>query len=844
MNFIMTYNLNIHSYKYKYIITMSAIISNNRNNYIILTNNIIDISNGGSLLYIKTNISDLSNNNTDISWQKLLQSLDNSNNTYKNRILLSGKVINISGSTTTSTSCCLISQNNIKNNIKFIFDSSNNKNGKILFVKNLNTYDNSYNYLFNDLSNTFFGKNNNVPYNIYNYLTTNNDTSYNRYRFHLNYYLSNSDMYQINIRDYLYSKYSDSQDNYNNTTYSITSVTNDFSFINTTIDTSSVINFKNSNFTRLLIDNVSRSTTPTIFTTDNSFTILEENTPYSINRNILSYNKLTLDFKHVTYYDFSSTYTSSSINNSNTISTFLIKTNNLNIIQNIKKNSKIIFGSKKSIIFQNVKVLDYNSNLYDRTISFNNQSKILKQDFSNTIFLGLGNRLTGITQHDIYNHAHFSTNSKQKSIVTFKKNINTNNIDNNFNFKSLIPSKNNYYLLDICLNYTSINYSHNINNTINYNVILYNNVIAQLGKVFNINLATYFNALTNNNFKNSFKNLAKINNITTICGEIYSISYEQINTAINVKFKNFIRDSNINDFTITNDENIKLFNIKQLQDDDNRNNILLTSRINYDLRYNYNRIFNIFNDLDIYLKNVSGSLGLKNTYFDFEILNFYSIRFANFVITTGASDFTNVDCVYIYHDPINDPDERFRYPNNNIEIKFDSTIDTLSKAIEQYRGTGARTSTTNAAFIPAQNGSNLSRKMIQGFVGLNNIPKLLSIEPYDPSFINGRGFINQYQLDDTCITSNCDKVAVKQNAIKHDSVKNNRIYSSNSLKKQNFANIVKSNSRNKLSQACINNNITLNNVVTINNTINDPNCTNIIKTPFTVMFSKGRGKLL
>jgi hypothetical protein len=823
---------------------MSAIISNNRNNYIILTNNIIDISNGGSLLYIKTNISDLSNNNTDISWQNLLQSLDNSNNTYKNRILLSGKVINISGSTTTSTSCCLISQNNIKNNMKFIFDSSNNKNGKILFVKNVNTYDNSYNYLFNDLSNTFFGKNNNVPYNIHNYLTTNNDTSYNRYRFHLNYYFSNSDMYQINIRDYLYFKYSDSQPDYNNTTYSITSVTNDFSFINTTIDTSSVINFKNSNFTRLLIDNVSRSNTSNNFTSDNSFTILEENTPYPINRNILSYNKLTLDFKHVNYYDFSSTYTSSSINNSNTISTFLIKTNNLNIIQNIKKNSKIIFGSKKSIILHNVKVLDYSSNLYHRTISFNNQNKILRQDFSNTIFLGLGNRLTGITQHDIYNHAHFSTNSKQKSIVTFKKNINTNNIDNNFNFQSLIQSKNNYYLLDICLNYTSINYSHNINNTINYNITLYNNVIAQLGKVFNINLTTYFNALTNNNFKNSFKNLATINNITTICGEIYSISYEQINAAIIVKFKNFTRDSNINDFTITNDENIKLFNIRELRDDDNKNNILLTSPINYDLRFNYNRIFNIFNDLDIYLKNVSGSLGLKNTYYDFEILNFYSIRFANFVITTGASDFTNVDCVYIYHDPINDPDERFRYPNNNIEIRFDSTIDTLSKAIEQYRGTGARTSTTNAAFIPAQNGSNLSRKMIQGFVGLNNIPKLLSIEPYDPSFINGRGFINQYQLDDTCITSNCDKVAVKQNAIKHDSVKNNRIYSSNSLKKQNFANIVKSNSRNKLAQACINNNITLNNVVTINNTINDPNCTNIKKTPFTVMFSKGKGKLL
>jgi hypothetical protein len=61
---------------------MTSII-NAKNNYIILTNNIIDTSNGGSLLYIKTNISDLSNNNTDISWQKLLQSLDNSNNSIE-----------------------------------------------------------------------------------------------------------------------------------------------------------------------------------------------------------------------------------------------------------------------------------------------------------------------------------------------------------------------------------------------------------------------------------------------------------------------------------------------------------------------------------------------------------------------------------------------------------------------------------------------------------------------------------------------------------------------------------------------------------------------------------------
>lgn len=846
MNFIITYNLNIHSYKY--IITMNNSILNTKNNYIILTNNILtnnstNKSNVGSLLYIKTNVTDLSSNRTDASWQTILQNFDTTNTsniTYKNRIILSGKINNISNNTTTS--CCLITQNNIKNNMKFIFDSSNNINGKILFVKNLNINDNSYNYLFNNLNNTLFEKNN--SYNINNSLTTNNDTSYNRYRYHLNYYFSDSNMYQINIRDYLYFNYLSTPPNYNSINYAITSITNDFSFNNITIDSSSNINFKESNFTRLLIDT---SNTTTSFTSDNSFTILQQNTFYKIYRNILSYNKLTLDYKHVNYYDFSLNYTSnpnyisSSINNINTITTFLIKTNNLKIIQNIKNNSKIIFGLK-NIYLYNVKVLDYSSNLYSKSITFNGvPNKTLKSDFSNTIFLGLGNSLTGITQHDIYNHAHFSTNSRQKSIITLKKNINTNNINTNFKLKSLIPNLNKYYLLDICLNYTNTNTnnSYNINNTINYNITLYNNIIVQAGKVFNINLKSYFNALTNNNFKNSFKNLAKINNIPN---NIYSISYEQVNLAIYVKFKNFIRDSDINDFTIKNDENIKLLNIRELEDLEENNNILLNSDVGYDLRYNYNKFFNIFNDLDIYLRGAS--LKLTNSYYDFEILNFYSLRFANFAITTGASDFTNIDCIFIYHDPINDPDENFRYPNNNIEIKFDSTIDTLAKAIEQYRGTGARTSRTNAVFIPAKNGSNLSRKMIQGLVGLNNVPKLLSIQPYDPNFIDGRGFINQYQINDACITSNCDRVAVKQNAIKHDSVKNNRIYSSNSLKKQNFANIVKSNSRNKLSQECINNNVTTNNVVTLNNTINDPNCTNVKKTPFVVMFTKGKGKYL
>jgi hypothetical protein len=804
-------------------------ITNDRNNYIILTNNIIDSSNVGSLLYIKTNVTDLSSNRTDASWQNILQTL--SPITYKNRIIVSGKINN--------TSCCLITQNNIKNNMKFIFDSSTNKNGKILFVKNLDSSDNSYNYLFNDLSNTFFEKT--IYSNINNSLTTNINDTYNRYIHHLNYYFSNSDMYQINIRDYLYKyrNYRTSSDvpviipsNYTSINYTITDVSNDFYFNNTTIDSSSIINFKLSNFNTLLIDNSGG----TSFINDTSFTILQKNTSYSIFRNILSYNKLTLDYKHVNYYDFSlgnatnSFFTSSLNNTMNIIKTFLIKTNNFQIIKNIKNNSKIIFGLKNVYLY-NVKVLDYSSNLYTKSITFNNQpNKTLKQDFSNTMFLGLGDRLTGITQNDIYNHIKFSTNSNNKSIIKFQKNINTLKITSNSNYAPLIPSLDKYYLLDICLNYAKNSTSHNINNTINYNIVLYNNIVSQVGKIFDINIKSYFDALTNNIYKNSFNNLAKVNNIS---GDIYSINNALVNSAINVEFKNI---------TTSDPSNIKINNLRDLIREDE---ITLLSRTSdlllYDLRFNYSATFYVFNNLNIHLS--PNSINLKR-YLDLDILNFYSLTFANFVKTTSASDFTNVDCIYIWHDPINDPDENFRYPNNNIEIKRDGEIDTLTKAIEQYRGTGARTSRTNAVFIAAKNGSNLSRKMIQGLVGLNNVPKLLSIEPYDPNFTTGRGFINQYQINDACITSNCDKIAVKQNSIKHDSVKNKTLNISNTLRKQNFANIVKSNRRNKLSQECINNNTATNNVVTLNTVINDPNCNNTIKyTPF-MLFQKGKGKYL
>lgn len=148
--------------------------------------------------------------------------------------------------------------------MKFIFDSSNNPNGKILFVKNLSTGDNLYNYLFNNLNNTLFE--NDSFYNIHNSLNTSLNASYNRYIYHLNYYLSKYDIYKINIRDYVYKYTKEISNNdlltedrkdicYNSISYSIKDICNNFNFINTTIDSSSIINFNPNNFSRLLIDN-------------------------------------------------------------------------------------------------------------------------------------------------------------------------------------------------------------------------------------------------------------------------------------------------------------------------------------------------------------------------------------------------------------------------------------------------------------------------------------------------------------------------------------------------------------------------------------------------------------
>lgn len=757
-------------------------IDSSKNNYIILSS-----SNTGTKIYMSTPIiTQSSNTNTFFETQY-------GNINYKDRIILSQILNNPGADNQAPINTSLITQNNVKNNIKFIHDS-NYSNRKIIFVKNQDTSDRSRNYLIDNIiqsSSTVF--------------------------YHLNYYFNNyfnnitnyKDYFNISIKDYIYKDSSSNSDiSFTSTRFKISDFSSVPLFSNASSDIS-LINYVASDFSTLFID--------TSLTTSIRINKLNLDSSYVINSNIYSYNKLTLDFKNVNTYNFTLYDTSnivslnsgnySSSNSNNSIATFMIKTNNFDILNTRKSNSKIIFD-KNNIYLNNVTTLDICSNFYTANPDYKNSTHL-----SNTLFLSLGNQITGITQYDLYNNIHIVSKSAtifDISKIVFSKNINASLLTNtNSKYNTLLASANKDYLLDFTLNYKSSNYNnYNINNAINYNASLFNYIEYKNKKQFDLNLSkiidfSYINVTnssnnkyyTNNSFINNVNNLLTINNKdlnTTI-----TASYEVMNNALRFKFKDLNYDNII--YNLNNATTIV--------------GNLYSSIVNYDVRYNYGNYFITTTKLDILLQDNSNSNVLnltKNYPFNYPLIgsydnsysriNFYSLQVVNFFILTIGSDFENVDCIFVYHDPATETDPSFLYPYNNIEIKRDTGIDTLEKAIVLLPG--ARTSTTNSTFIPAKNGSNLSRKMIQGLIGMNNVPKLLSIVPYDNNFINGRGFANQYQIGDTC-NDNEALIKNKINAIKHYSAKDNATTPNNTLKNENFANIVRSSARSRLSQNCI-----------------------------------------
>jgi hypothetical protein len=720
---------------------MALNLSSTRNNYIILTqNNINSVSEGAKILLNTQLATDSMPRLTERN--KFFNQLDNSTNII---ILNYNSITN----NNTTLSDCLLTLNNIKNNIKFIF-TDNNKFGKLLFIKNTNI--NNY-----DLANNYLVKNSTI---------TSNDEKF--FYFHLNYYFNNKDSssnfnknsssnssnnpnydyYKLNIKDYIFrdSSYTfftrglGSDICYNGLMCKIKSITPSDELTNLYRDASLT------SFTTF--SDISNITSLTQITSTSA-------TPFSIYNNI--YNKYTINNKKIVYtVDLSYADRSSGLTIS--FETFLIRTNNFEMVK--KATSQIVFDTSSTIHFLNVQV-----STPLKPITFTT-----KISNSYIIYLSLGNFRTGLIQSDIYKHISFPYNSGK---LTFLENINVSSIYNPLNIKKKYDSLQQY----IDNNYL---YDTELSANILLKSVSAYNIFTSTNKIFSI----YFNNLFDvNNLKsyfNEFNNLA----FTSLSGSIIRPNISYFNNSTNYSINTISFDNVI----ITNPNNLNTRNLPQTQTTIESSYYNLDKPVLLDVRFNYDVYFNTFFTFDVLNNNIK--------------INTSSISFESLIYTTPSRDFTDVECIYIYHNPETDPNPLYRYPNNNIEIIRDpSNIDTLSKAIELLPG--ASTSRLNSIIIPEKNSSNLSRKMIQGLIGLNNVPKLLSITPYDENSIVGRGFINQYQIDEQCITTTEDLIKNKINANKHSSAKASQTFITNRLVRQNFANLVRSNRRNRLSQQCI-----------------------------------------
>lgn len=720
------------------------------------------------------------------------------NKDFDNKLIISARILNYDDTDKIYNST-LLTQNQLYNNIKYIYKNNNFSTPRIVFVKNKNI-DNSYNrYLFK--ASTIGGEEvtGSPLIRIGENFTVISSINYDNVKLlniGFNFYkiYQKSDYYKIKFTDFL------NKNNINFNNYKVIDISINNDFLN-----NKLINYDENNFKTLF------------YHKDNSLN----------NINILNKNDSIIDFSNDNIFIYNKYKNKTIID---------ICYNFLNgEDESLKINFEII--KKKNItspyygkILINNNFININGYVLGENTNFFNTNKNSHSTFDDPdkIFLSLGNGLTGITQKNINNLIKFEKNNSSTKIFENKIIFKTSNTQKSSD-SSILEKK---YLLDNSYNY-------------NYTNILYiqenkpTDSTTQLPiKKFDISLIDYFNV---SDFLNSFNNIEILNN--DLSYTYYDICYNDSNIFFKVDNSN---DLYLLDRTLSNNENFRLkLNIFDSPDYENYNNIdifgntkqKITNKLYYDFRYNYSKQAYYIAYFDINYKL------LENEIFDTQLndfsnnllLNFNKFVITNYFETSSGSDFTNVDCIFQYYDPedSNTPLE-FKYPHNNIKIIRDVNIDNLSKAIELLPN--ATTGTSNSIFLPARNGSNLSRKMIQGYIGMNNIPKLLSIEPYDPNIINSRGFNNQLNFqggtlsaDELKLTDE-DRVALKYESQKHSSQKN--IVTSS---RKNFASLVRQPARSR--------NVNLNNSVQ-----NCPNPINNITpnqyvTPFK-LFKTGRGSYL
>ena len=512
---------------------------------------------------------------------------------------------------------------------------------------------------------------------------------------------------------------------------------------------------------------------------DNSFAFILDNSSNNegkwyinteISNNILIYNINN----NLTYIDISYSKTDDVSDKIDRRIYFFINRYKYYLDDNFK--NKLILNNKFTYI--QGKVIDSNSNFYNNHLISNtgiSNNGLPNTDISNTrnkLYISFGKNIIGLTRRNLFNN--------------FKLNNSKIFIFNNPEFENSITDN---YLIDSSYNYSYYNYYETRKYELEFKILEYN-------------MENFYNFIKLNDSVNYYNNNEILNQRNNfIDNDSFNNNYNYNSSQLQI----VIQDDNIN---YQQDNNINL----NLRLNDNRS--FINPGINLINKNNSNIEFNFKNNYDItFTKHLH--LLIKDLSYNL-IVGENKIFFSGkFTVKTG-SDFKNIDCVFIYHDPDKTTDPSFLFPNNNIQVikNKDLTIDTLNKVIELNKNID---NVTNAIIIPKKNSSNLSRKQIQGLIGLNKIPQLLSIEPYDENFIIGRGFLNQYNIEDEC-NSELDKIKIKFNSQKHYSVKKSSninistINSKNSIKNLNFSKIVNNNtlSRN-IKTNCSNDNNNLEN---------------------------------
>lgn len=771
------------------------IVDASRTHFILISNNYNDdLSFIGTKINIKTYIPReiASDSNYYQFGNSVFNETDFSSEVFKNRVIFSAKI-----NDDNKRSITLLTQQNLFHNIKFIQKDNDFNKPRILFTKYdvTNNITNNNQYLINSIDNITDLSDINMTdislniNNTDNEIVGINDSTYlnlSRLSYFFNIYkpFVNSDYYKFKFSDFIDLSFT-LQNNTNIAEFSnnLLQINAKHINLNNNFASNNLINYDENNFTNLFNFDYLGAIHTDLSAMDVSTVLpfkFNENNEYKFD-NILLYNKIdnisTIKY-NLNYPNFSST--SNIIDSYSDICINFIISKGYDYFS--KEYGKIYLTS--DFTFLNSRILDHNNNFYSTNVinSFGLDSSM--------IYLSLGNAITGITQKNLYTNMKLDIISEQVATETqrskkygainkiyFSSSVYSVNVDNTI--------KNRNYLLEE-------NYDYNYTN------ILYNNIQESNKKNLDFNLLDFYynynSDFSQNIYNHRFNSLGLLNN--EISSNKFDVSY--INTNNNFFITN---RSDISYLDLEKKFRFNNISVNSSNADALFNQPISNNSLNYDFRFNYDTTFDVdifftlnynydsFNDL---------SFENLNDYSSKLLLNFHKIILNSNFVTPAGSDFTNVDCVFIYYDPYDDnTPEQFRYPYNNIEISNNPSIDTLSRAIELLPG--ANTSVTNTTFIPAKNGSNISRKKIQGLIGLNDIPSLLSIEPYDENVIIGRGFLNQYQIENECKTDT-QKVQNKLNSQKHISIKKpevNNLNTNRVPRTRNFANIVRNRRRNQ-----------------------------------------------